>query len=145
MIFWILVLVVIGVFAFVRLAPSDPQRWHRQSNVAGMGESRPASGYVWREPVTDDGLARLKALDDVIRDTPRTKVLIGSVAEGKITYVTRSKVCGFPDYTTIGIYEGPVQGVQTRYLEINARLRFGKSDLGVNRNRVQGWIASVEG
>jgi len=51
-----------------------------------------------------------------------------------ITYVTRSRVFGFPDYTTVR-QAGP-------QLEIYGRLRFGRSDLGVNAARIDGWLQS---
>ena len=78
----------------------------------------------------------LAALDSIIRDTPRTQVLAGSVDEGMITYVTRSRVFGFPDYTTVR-QEGDM-------LEVYGRLRFGKSDLGVNAARIDGWLRQLQ-
>jgi uncharacterized protein (DUF1499 family) len=52
--------------------------------------------------------------------------------KGAKLYVTRSAVFGFPDYTTLRR-----AGDQ---LEIYGRLRFGKSDLGVNATRIDGWL-----
>ncbi len=77
----------------------------------------------------------LAALDAIIRAEPRTHVLAGSVGEGMVTYVTRSKMFGFPDYTT----------VQQRgdTLAIHARLRYGKSDMGVNKARVERWLNAL--
>jgi uncharacterized protein (DUF1499 family) len=80
-----------------------------------------------------DGLARL---DVVARDTTRTLVLAGSVEEGMITYVTRSAVIGFPDYTTV-----QQDGDQ---LKVYARLRFGRSDFGVNHARVNRWLDALQ-
>jgi uncharacterized protein (DUF1499 family) len=74
----------------------------------------------------------LERLDVIIRATPRTHVLAGTPESGMITYVTRSAVFGFPDYTTLRR-----AGDQ---LEIYGRLRFGKSDLGVNATRIDGWL-----
>ena len=71
-------------------------------------------------------------MDVIIRATPRTSVLAGSVAEGRVTYITRSLVWNFPDYTTVQ--------QKGDYLLIFARLRFGGSDLGVNRKRVSRWL-----
>ena len=94
-------------------------------------------GREVREFVEDalgpEGLARL---DAIIRATPRTKVLAGAVAEGMITYVSRTRWMGFPDYTTVQ-RDGDV-------LKIYGRLRFGRSDLGVNKARVEGWLAALE-
>ncbi len=98
-------------------------------------------GYVWRTPVGEDATESLRALDKVARETARTTRLFGSPEEGLTTYVTRSALFGFPDYTTIGIFDGP-EG--DKYLEIFGRLRFGRSDLGVNTRRIREWRAAVE-
>ena len=126
-IIWVLVCVGLLLAGYIRLAPSDPSRWH----VAPVGEtSRDMMGAVVRVVETGpDGLARL---DLVARQSPRTNVLAGSVDEGMVTYITRTRWMGFPDYTTVGVTEtGSV---------IHARLRFGRSDTGVNARRVTRWV-----
>lgn len=143
MMFWILVLVVVGLLAYVRLAPLDAERWHKQSSATDMGETRSASGFVWRQAVDGDGMDLMRKLDAIVVETPRTTRATGSVEDGKVTYVTRSRIMGFPDYNTIGLYDGPVGDGTDRYLEIYSRLRFGRSDLGVNRQRVKGWLAAL--
>jgi len=143
MLFWIVLILVVAVLAYVRIAPSDPNRWHRSSKAEGMGEVRSEGGYLWREMVEGDGKDQLRALDAVAMATPRTTRLVGSVDEGRVTYVTRTQWMGFPDYTTVGIYEA--EGSGARYLEVYGRLRFGRSDLGVNGKRVKGWLAAVQG
>lgn len=137
---WIVVLIVVGLLAYIRLAPHDVERWHRGSEHPGIEPLERPGGYVWREPVEGEGRDLLARLDAVIMDTPRTRRLTGSVAEGMITYVTRSRVFGFPDYATVGIHGMEDQ----RYLEINSRLRFGQSDMGVNRSRVRRWLAALK-
>ncbi len=130
MFLWFL-LVVLGLgAAYVRLAPSDPARWHVVREITA---DRDLEGGVLRRVETGaDGLARL---DKVARAWPRTRILAGSVDEGMITYVTRSAVLGFPDYTTVRQVDG--------WLEVNARLRFGRSDFGVNRARIEAWLAQI--
>lgn len=125
------ILAVIGVVisAYVRLAPSDPERWH--SMPAAVTNRDTDGGAMRVVGAGQDGLTRL---DRIIRATPRTDVLAGSVEAGMITYVTRSRVFGFPDYTTVR-QAGP-------QLEIYGRLRFGHSDLGVNAARIDGWLQS---
>lgn len=124
----ILVAAIVALLVFIRMAPSDPDRWHRMpENVS----DRDLDGGAMR---TREG--ELAALDGIIRDTPRTQVLAGSVSEGMITYVTRSRVFGFPDYTTVR-QDGD-------RLEIHGRLRFGKSDLGVNAARIDGWLRQLQ-
>ncbi|WP_368373299.1 DUF1499 domain-containing protein [Roseovarius sp. THAF27] len=84
--------------------------------------------------VPDEG-ETLERLDAIIRDTPRTTVLAGSVDEGMITYITRSALWGFPDYTTVARQGGQIV--------LYGRLRFGKSDMGVNAKRLDGWLARL--
>ena len=52
-----------------------------------------------------------------------------------MTYVTRSKWMGFPDYATVK-QSGEV-------LELWSRLRFGTMDQGVNKARVERWLAAL--
>lgn len=123
-------LAVLAFAAYVRLAPSDPARWHALPEGVAEGNG---TGYALRRiEATPDTLA---ALDAIARATPRTQVLAGSVEDGMITYVTRSAVMGFPDYTTVA-REG-------ESVVLYARLRFGQSDLGVNAARLDRWLAAL--
>lgn len=118
----------VALSAYVRLAPSDPGMWHA---MPGAITNRDFPGGAMR--VVGAGENGLATLDAIIRETPRTQVLAGSVGEGMITYVTRSAVFGFPDYTTVR-QTGP-------QIELYGRLRFGASDLGVNAVRLDRWLA----
>ena len=124
----ILVAAIVALLVFIRVAPSDPDRWHRMPE--NVTDSDLDSGAM--RTLEGD----LAALDAIIRDTPRTQVLAGSLSEGMITYVTRSRVFGFPDYTTVR-QDGDL-------LQIHGRLRFGKSDLGVNAARIDGWLRQLQ-
>ena len=128
---WAVLILVAAGMAYVRLAPSDVARWHRMPEVSGDKSFK--SGVIRQVKAGPEGLARIEA---IIRGTPRTRVLAGSLGEGMITYVTRSRVMGFPDYTTVQ-KAGDI-------LTIYARLRFGRSDLGVNGARVEGWLARLQ-
>lgn len=122
-----LLLVAVGAMAWIRLAADDVARWHQ---LPAEVHDRDMDGGVMRV-VTGD----LADLDRIIRAEPRTQVLAGSVDEGLITYVTRSKVFGFPDYTTVAQRGGD--------LAVHARLRYGRSDMGVNKARVERWLAAL--
>lgn len=139
MIGWIVLILIIGALAYVRLAPSDPARWHRATGKTEPGEVARNGSYVWREAVEGDGRAALAQVDRVAMETPRTSRLAGSVEEGQITYVTRSRAVGFPDYTTVSLV-----GVDPTVIEIFGRLRFGRSDFGVNAARVKRWKRAIE-
>ena len=135
-----LLALIVGVLAYVRLAPSDPARWHvdpsnfRQWDQGGpWGDIVPVEGgAILRLPSEDAQLARVEA---IAMSTPRTVRLAGSVAEDRITWITRSAFWGFPDYTTA---EQRADG-----LYLYARLRFGKSDLGVNAARLRDWQSKL--
>lgn len=137
---WIVLLIVLALFAYIRLAPSDPARWHRQASVPGVETRQMKGGYVWRKPVDGDGRAALSALDQTAMAADRTSRLAGSVEDGQITYVSRSKVVGFPDYTTATLID--TEG--GKLLEVYGRLRFGRSDFGVNAKRVKGWVKAAQ-
>ena len=127
----VLGIVILGLMAYVRLAPTDVARWHQIAAVASSGDVMAAGGFIAVRPITADAAQVLAALDAIARATPRTRVIAGSVAEGMITYQTRS-LWGFPDHTTVAM--------QGDLLVIHARLTFGQSDMGVNRARVRDWL-----
>ncbi|MEM1131207.1 MAG: DUF1499 domain-containing protein, partial [Pseudomonadota bacterium] len=128
-------------------APSDLETWH----VDPISVEPPrGKSYVLLRPGSPDGdgpllneapETALAAFDKVVMATPRTTRLAGSVADGRVTYVTRSRLWGFPDYTSV---KAVPEGDGTR-LAIFARQRFGSSDWGQNRARVDAWLAALPG
>lgn len=126
----VVILLVLAAMAYVRLSPNDPARWHLP--VRGDQDKRYENGALRVLPGTAQDFARLH---QVASGWPRTRVLAGSVAEGRVTYVTRSAVWGFPDFTTMEWRDGTIA--------LYARARFGRSDLGVNAKRLQGWIDAL--
>jgi hypothetical protein len=128
---WILgLLAVVAALAFVRLVPSEVDRWHRP---VGAAENTDGAGWSARVVQAHPGL--LSDLHQGMLALPRTQLLAGAVGEGRLTYVTRSKWIGFPDYTTI-----EQDGDQ---IKLYARLRFGQSDMGVNAKRLDGLLERV--
>jgi len=129
-ILWGVGLIILGALAAVRLTPIDPAVVHVDLDAT---QDEDLTGGAIR--VIDGDAEMLRKLDAIARATPRTKVVGGTVDEGHITYVTRSFWIGFPDYTTVQQKGGR--------LVLFARLRFGSSDLGVNRARLEGWLAQL--
>ncbi len=130
-------LAVAGLGLWVRLAPVEAARWH----VDPARAPDPGEGGHWAEldlPGTPDAV--LARLDAIALATPRTIRLASGPDEGRISWQTRSRLWGFPDYTTV---QARPQDGGTR-LVILARLRFGRSDLGVNRARVRAWLEALE-
>lgn len=129
---------VAGFAAYVRLAPSDPARWHvspRADVPWGEVAAEWASATLRLPLESGDPRALLARLDAVALATPRTQRLAGGVDEGRITWVSRSLLWGFPDYTTAE--------VQADGLYIFARLRFGGGDSGVNAARLREWLSRL--
>ena len=126
----VVLVVLAAISAYVRLAPADTTRWHQMPD--GITD-RDVEGGAMR--VVEAGEGGFERLHEIILASPRTKVFAGSTGDGMITYVSRSRVFGFPDYTTVRDMGGR--------LEIYGRLRFGKSDLGVNAARIDGWLQAL--
>lgn len=129
--FWtVFTLAVIAGFGFIRFAPTDVARWHKP-----VGDAESTNGAGWSARVIPASSDLLSDLHQGMLALERTELVAGSVTDGRLTYITRSKLVGFPDYTTI-----EQDGDQ---IKLYARLRFGRSDLGVNGKRLDGLIESV--
>ncbi len=140
----VLLVLLAGVMVYIRFAPTDVARWHVDPVAAPV----PAmNGWLLRDgdgsapsPVfAADPVAVLAALDAVAMATPRTARVAGSPAEGRITWVTRTRLMGYPDYTTATA----VAGADGTRLVILGRQRFGSGDWGVNRARIEDWVARL--
>ena len=134
---------LVALMVWVRLAPVDAVALNAPPSLYGWDQGGP-----WDEVVPMEGGASLRLstskgapsqllaqLDAIALATPRTIRIAGSVDEGRITWETRSMIWGFPDYTTA---EARPDG-----LYIHARLRFGRSDMGVNAARLEDWLAKL--
>ncbi len=130
MIIILVFLAIVALLAFIRLAPSDVSRWHTP-----IGSAEDVTGAGWAARVIPATSGLLSDLHQGMLALPRTELLAGSVGDGRLTYITRSKLIGFPDYTTIEQDNGQIK--------LYGRLRFGKSDMGVNAKRLDGLIKSV--
>jgi len=137
------VLGTVALVVYARLRPLDP---------AALMADATAPGFV---PPGRDGAAfcapagapvslapgELAALDAVAVGWPRTTRLAGSVAEGRIAWVTRSRLIGYPDVTTAQI----VGTGEAARLCLVARQVIGQADMGVNGARLRAWIRAVAG
>ena len=131
--------------AWIRLAPHDPARWHEDPALV----SRPKSqNYHLIRLVGGDAIAPIYAtapnvlaqtLDGIARADGAT-LLAGSVASGHMTYVSRSRIVGFPDYTSVRVERAGAGATFAAF----ARARFGHSDMGVNRARLERWQAALD-
>lgn len=137
----LLLFILIGILAlaaYIRLAPSDVTRWHIDPRDA----ADPGPGGVLRLSALQSAEAPevlLAGLDAVAR-ADGAHLLAGAPEDGQMTWIARSRIWGFPDYITARVE--PIEDGST--LHILSRLRFGRSDLGVNAARVNRWLAALE-
>ncbi|MEO1493727.1 MAG: DUF1499 domain-containing protein [Pseudomonadota bacterium] len=145
------VLLVVGAMAvFMRVVGDDPAVWH--VDPATAERSGKPNDYM----VAPDGAIAAQAdqsttvrdlpakehlflFDAVAMNAPRTEIIGGSLDEGWITYVQRSMLFGYPDYITVKAVE--VEGGSA--LIVWSRARYGYGDMGVNRDRVERWLAQI--
>ena len=141
----VLAIAVAGMI-YIRSVGHDPATWHVDPTL-GERTGRPndvlvaPAGGDLAAPVSKaDPTALMQAFHAVATAAPRVSVVAGEPAEGFVTYVQRSKWIGWPDYVSVKAV--PVEGGAT--LAIWSRSRFGYSDMGVNRARIEDWLARLE-
>ena len=140
----LLVLVGLAGFAvYVRVLPTSATLWHQPSYPSGMGHIEGPNSHIWRGGQDGDGTAIMIALNDIILQTPRTQAIAGSVEDGMITYITRSRWWRFPDFTTLERDVALVEG-GPRVISMYSRAQFGTSDLGVNERRLREWLRLLQ-
>ena len=139
---------LLALAAAVRLAPSDPAKWHVALDNAAPAMPGPCALQIRPVPkgaratclLPDDPATVLTRLTTLAQATPRTTLLAGTVPEGRITWISRSKLMGFPDYITAEVRHAP-QGTR---LDIFSRQRFGDGDWGVNAARLTAWLTTLD-
>lgn len=139
----VLLFIIVAFAAYVRFAPSDVTGVHQQTAPRSPGNYADIGGFVSVRSLTDAPTVVLSRLSEIALSTPRTHVLAGTADAGMITFVTRSAFWGFPDYTTASIIPVDAAANDASLLMIDGRLRFGRSDLGVNKARIETWLAAL--
>ncbi|WP_334192563.1 DUF1499 domain-containing protein [Pararhodobacter sp.] len=121
----------LGFAAYVRLAPSDPERWH----VDPLTAPDPTSPNFAR-------IDRLVALPSaeaaaLIAGRARAEGAVVLAEDGAgTTWIARTALMRYPDYVSIRLIP---EGEGTRIVAFS-RSRFGYGDRGVNRARLARWL-----
>lgn len=144
----VIAVAALAVVVAIRALPSDPAVWHQALSDGSDIRPGPCADQVRSEMggaralclVPGDPAAVLGKLSAIALAHPRTVLLAGSPTDGRITWMSRSNLMGFPDYTTAEATAVP-QGTR---LVIHARLRFGSSDMGVNAARLKAWLTALD-
>lgn len=137
----VLILLVVVLYLCLRFWPEDKNRWHadpadttdpRRSGVRLIGPDAP------RFP--GDAATVLEAVVDIVQNTPRTRVIDGSLGEGMITFVVRSRILGYRDYVT---FKAVTEGAVSK-LSVYARPGMNVYDWGSNAALVDGWLSQAQ-
>ena len=124
-------LAALGAAIWARNISVPAARYH-EAFALPPEDLQTTGGFVAVRGTDDSGFARLV---DVIAASPRTTKLGGRVEDGHVSFVTRTRVMGFPDVTNV---------IRTDDgLAIRGHLVVGKGDMGVNRRRVEGWLVEA--
>ncbi|CAN5790354.1 hypothetical protein BH23PSE1_BH23PSE1_09280 [soil metagenome] len=140
---------------WIALAPTDPAGWHVDPvaapddgaanawrlGPAGEPGSEAVAGWDAAAPVYDlDVGALAEAVDRGALGEPGTQRIAGGPQGLWVTYLQRSRWMRFPD--DMPVRAMPIGGCCAT-LAIYSRARFGQSDRGVNRARVERWLAAL--
>ena len=130
---------IVAALIVPRVVSDDPARWHVDPSTVEPSP-RPndyrVTGYdAVRFSVPAGEVA--EALDALILAMPRTRHIAGT--DLWRSYVQRSAVFGFPDYLSFRVLERGDGAV----LGLYSRSRFGYSDWGVNKARVEGLLGAL--
>lgn len=146
-IFLLFLIAGIALLAYIRLAPSDPTQWHVAVATPDAATPGPCADHI--KPVPKGARATcllpsnpqdtLKKLEAIALTSMRTQHLAGSADQGRITWVARSFLMGYPDYVTAETSQTP-EGTR---LDIFSRQRFGSEDMGVNAARLRDWLSQL--
>ena len=132
----LLVALSAALVLYIRLAPNDPARWH--VDPAAVPDPR-APMFARADlilPGTPEDLAARLA---TVAAADGAKVLAGGGLH--TTWVSRTRLMRYPDFTSVRLE--PAEG-GTRLIAF-ARSRFGANDWGVNRARLDRWLAALAG
>lgn len=150
---WLVVLLVVAAAAgmtWVRLAPDDPAFWHVDP-LSGASTGRPNEARILPPGAPGEGIASpvfamtpealLRRFDAAAMADARVTRLAGGPEALFATYVQRSAIFGWPDY----ISARAVEAEGGAALAVWSRSRYGYSDMGVNRARLERWLAATAG
>ncbi|MBS1304150.1 DUF1499 domain-containing protein [Loktanella sp. SALINAS62] len=133
-----LLIAVAVVIVYVRLSPTDMARYHLPPAATEPGDSGTANSFTAARQITTSAPGVLQAVMTLADRQPRNTLVAGSVDENLLTFETRSRLMGYPDYTTVTVVDD-----DSPLLIVQGRSRFGKSDMGVNWARVQNWLTQL--
>ncbi|MBE9556514.1 MAG: DUF1499 domain-containing protein [Proteobacteria bacterium] len=121
--------------------PSSPNSYIvRPANFSTANSSTAAADA--ESPVFAVPVETLEAVAlAVIRAQPRVTEVAADLDARQYAFVQRTAILRFPDTVTIRFFD---LGDGQSSLAMFSRSKFGRSDLGVNRARVESWLAAIQ-
>jgi uncharacterized protein (DUF1499 family) len=93
-------------------------------------------------PLFDVPVEQLQvAWDEMLAEQPRIQLLRRDVTNMQIDYVQRTPLLRFPDLITVRFV--PIDDTHSTFA-IYSRSIYGRGDMGVNRARVEEWLAKLK-
>lgn len=147
-----ILLLALGLGVYVRTVSHDPAVWHVDPLVATNPET-PNFHRVSPPGTAPDATTTIsptyaatpaqlaQSVDRFAMAQPHTERLAGSPEAGFVTYVQRTPLVRYPDYISVKTVD---LGDGKSALAILSRSRFGKSDIGVNKARMDAWLAGID-
>jgi len=134
-------LALIVLLIIVRFFPVDTEPFHE--DPAEPDRKRSEVRLIGREAPRFSGEADdvLEAFRQIALSERGVRVVEGSVDEGMVTFVARSKVFGFRDFITVKAV-GEAGGLTK--LSVFARPRVNFYDWGVNARRLDRWLGELD-
>ena len=140
-ILFLLIGLSLAAMIWIRFSPIDMDQFHVDpadaDEPAGNG-FRLIGREAPRFPGHPDTV--LQAFIDIALNEPRTRQVEGGIDEGMISFVSRTKIMGFPDIITVKATDE----LEETKLSVISRARYGGSDWGVNRERLDRWLGEME-
>lgn len=122
----IVLVILVGAMAYIRLAPV---KFVAREFPSVVGEYPETGGFTAVVALSDR--VNLASVEAAMLALPRTRKIKSDLP----TFVTRSRVFGFPDVTVLMVQDGT--------LVLSGHLVYGGSDFGVNRARISQVLASL--
>jgi uncharacterized protein (DUF1499 family) len=115
--------------------PASPNTW-----LAGPAKMTPPPDMTI-PPVAMPADALYQKAKAVFTKQPRTYVAADYPKYRQIHFVVRSEILNYPDLVTVEVDpDGPTHATMT----IWSRSVYGHSDLGVNKARIEAWLATLK-
>ena len=144
----VILALLLGAMAYVRFAPVDIDHWHvnpdAEGRASGPRDYKLSAASDANGPAINTSMSveqSIEAASDWFLSQPKSKQIAGIAYTGFVTFELRTKLVDYPDYYSVKVAETE----EGSAISVYGRARFGRSDLGVNKARLNAFKAFIEG